>query len=639
MTLIHLQDLSLDFGGAPLVDRVSLEITDGERIALVGRNGAGKSTLLRLLHGELEPDDGRVLRRSELRTALLTQEVPRALHGSVFDVVAEGLGDLGERLAEYHLLSARLGDDDARRPALLHRIDQLQRGLEADRGWHLNTRVEAALDRLRLPADLDAAELSGGLKRRTLLARALVGEPELLLLDEPTNHLDIPAIEGLEELLLSFTGTLLFVTHDRAFLRRLATRIVEIDRGRLTSWPGDWDAYLRRKQERLETEARHDARLDEKLAREEAWIRQGIKARRTRNEGRVRALEKLRAQRRARRRSPGDVRLRLQDGERSGKRVIEAVGVSFAYAGGPPLIRDFSTLIARGDKVGVIGPNGSGKTTLLRLLLRQLEPCAGEIRHGTRLEVAYFDQHRAELDEEASVADNVCDGNDKVQVGGKTRHVISYLGDFLFPASVARGPVKALSGGERNRLLLARLFARPFNLLVMDEPTNDLDTETLELLEELLLEFSGTLLLVSHDRAFLDNVVTSTLVLEGDGRVGEYVGGYSDWLRQRPDATAASPAERPADAPAPPPRRPTPRRLTYKERRELEALPERIEALEAEREELHAALAAPDFYRRPGAEIAAARERLDRLEQELEAVYERWQELDGVASSGRPDSA
>ncbi|MCP4655930.1 MAG: ATP-binding cassette domain-containing protein, partial [bacterium] len=337
-----------------------------------------------------------------------------------------------------HLLSAQLGDDDARRPALLRRLDQLQHGLEADRGWHLHARVEAALDRLRLPADTDADELSGGLKRRALLARALVGEPDLLLLDEPTNHLDIPAIEGLEELLLGFSGTLLFVTHDRAFLRRLATRIVEIDRGRLTTWPGDWDAYLRRKQERLETEVRHDARLDEKLAQEEAWIRQGIKARRTRNEGRVRALDKLRAERRARRRTVGDVRLRLQDTERSGKRVIEAASVSFAYAGGPPLIRDFSTLIARGDKVGVIGPNGSGKTTLLRLLLGRLEPGEGEIRHGTRLEVAYFDQHRAELDEEASVADNVCDGNDKVQVGGKIRHVISYLGDFLFPASMAR---------------------------------------------------------------------------------------------------------------------------------------------------------------------------------------------------------
>ena len=637
MHLIQLRDVELSFGAAPLLDGAGFEISPGERVALVGRNGTGKSTLLKLVAGELTPDGGTLSRKPELRVARLAQEVPAGERGTVFDVVAAGLGDLGDRLAEYHLLSLRLGEvDEAERDRLMHRLEDLQHSLEAARGWHLNARVETAIDRLRLPADAAFDELSGGLKRRAFLARALVGEPDLLLLDEPTNHLDIPAIEGLEELLLGFGGSLLFVTHDRAFLRRLATRIVELDRGVLTSWPGDFETYLRRKEERLETEARHDALFDKKLAQEEVWIRQGIKARRTRNEGRVRALLKLRDERRARRSTAGDVRLRTQEMERSGKKVIEVENVSFAYDGGEPIVRDVSTLITRGDKIGVIGPNGSGKSTLLGLLLGRLQPDTGEISHGTRLEIAYFDQLRAALDEEASVADSVADGADMIPYHGKPRHVISYQADFLFPASMARGPVKALSGGERNRLLLARLFARPFNLLVMDEPTNDLDVETLELLEEMLLDFDGTLLLVSHDRAFLDNVVTSSLVLEGDGRVNEYVGGYSDWLRQRrtsADSAAAAKAktkmvkeERP--------RTPKTRKLTFKEKRELEALPERLEALEMEKDAIHAELADPAFYRDRGEEVGPKNARLEEIGGELAGAYARWEELEAVGDGG-----
>jgi ATP-binding cassette subfamily F protein uup len=496
--------------------------------------------------------------------------------------------------------------------------------------------VETVLSRLELTAGADFAELSGGLQRRVLLARALLPEPDVLLLDEPTNHLDLPAIELVEELLLGFRGALLFVTHDRAFLRRLATRIVELDRGTLSDWPGDYDAYLAGKAEQLEVEASQDAHFDKKLAQEEDWIRQGIKARRTRNEGRVRSLEKMREERRARRGREGQVRLELGDAERSGKRVIVARGVSFGY-GETPLVRGFSTVVQRGDKIGVLGPNGSGKTTLLRLLLGELEPQEGEVRHGTRLEVAYFDQHRAELDLERSVADNVAGGNDQVTAGGRTRHVIGYLQDFLFPPARARTPAGALSGGERHRLLLARLFTRPFNLLVMDEPTNDLDVETLELLEELLLDYEGTLLVVSHDRAFLDNVVTSTLVFEGGGRVSEYVGGYSDWLRQRPPADVGARAS--VKPPAAPRVKERLRRLTYKETHELEALPRRIETLETEHKELVEAMADPGLYRRGGAEVAAARERLASVEGELARAYERWEALESVAAGPGPAPA
>ncbi len=598
MPVLELRGLTLAFGGPPLLEGARLRLEHGERVALVGRNGSGKSSLLRLILGEIEPDDGELVLAPGTRVSLLNQQVPPEISGSVEQVVAAG-----------------------------------QRELETAEGWQLDSRVKAVLSRLELPSGADFETLSGGLQRRVLLGRALVGEPDLLLLDEPTNHLDLPAIEKLEELLLGFRGALLFVTHDRAFLRRLATRIVDLDLGRLGSWRGDYDTYLRDKEKQLEEEARHAAAFDKKLAREEAWIRQGIKARRTRNEGRVRALEKMREVRRQRRRRDGTVRMRLADAGRSGKRAIEAEGVSFAYDD-RPIVSDFSTQILRGDKIGILGPNGSGKTTLLRLLLGELEPAAGEIRRGTGLEVAYFDQHREQLDLERSVVDNVADGNDRISIGGKTRHVISYLQDFLFGPERARSPVAALSGGERHRLLLARLFTRPFNLLVMDEPTNDLDVETLDLLEELLLEFSGTLLLVSHDREFLDHVVTSTLAFEGGGRVNEYVGGYSDYRRQRRITEASPPARKskPESTPPPPSR---PRKLGYREKQELEALPATIESLEIEQTSLFERLADPDFYRNDGDEVAAARDRLKQVEAELAQAYERWQELESIAEGGK----
>ena len=625
MSLIHLKDVRTGFGGPPLLDGVDLRIEAGERICLVGRNGSGKSTLMKLISGRLQPEEGRIERRQGLRVALLEQDVPEAGDETVYDVAAQGLGEDGELLARYHRLSQALaGTPD---PARLAELERVQHALEAGPGWSAQQRVERVLSRLQLPADQPFGELSGGFRRRVLLARALVGEPDLLLLDEPTNHLDIESIEWLEAFLLDFRGTLLFVTHDRRFLQRLATRIVDLDRGRLSDWPGDYRTYLERKQAWLEAEARQQAEFDKKLAREEAWIRQGIKARRTRNEGRVRALQALREQRRARRGQGGEAKFHALGVARSGKLVIEAEHLHFAF-GDRVLVRDFSTTVLRGDKIGLIGPNGVGKSTLINLLLGRLQPDSGELRLGTRLDVAYFDQLRGRLQPERSVVDNLADGRQKITVNGRERHVVSYLQDFLFPPDRLHTPVRALSGGERNRLLLARLFSQPANLLVLDEPTNDLDVETLELLEDLLVEYPGTLLLVSHDRAFLDNVVTSTLVFEGDGRIGEYVGGYSDWLRQRPqvnDESPPAPAPKAARRPQAPPRR---RKPGYKEQRELESLPARIEALEQRQAELHAAMAAPDFYKRDGAEIAAAKSELARIDADLEQAYERWQELE-----------
>src|SRR5688572_4762801 len=531
MPLITLQDVDFSVGGPLLLEKVDLSIEPGERIALIGRNGAGKSTLLKLLAGEIKPDDGEIRvdgGRVEggRRIARLEQEVPAGAQGSVFDVVAAGLGELGALLAEYHhLVHADHVDMD--------QLARVQTRIESAHGWSLDQRVTETLERLSLDGDADFARLSGGMKRRVLLARALVSAPDLLLLDEPTNHLDIAAIDWLEGFLKSWSGALVFVTHDRRFLRALATRIVEIERGKVTSWPGDWENYQRRREERMNAEAQENARFDKMLAQEEVWIRQGIKARRTRDEGRVRRLKAMRNERMARRELTGNVRMDLAQAESSGKKVIEAKDVSFAH-GNLCLVRDFSTTILRGDRIGLIGPNGSGKTTLLKLLLGELQPDAGEVRSGTQLQVAYFDQYRAALREDWNAMENVAEGRDFVEVGGKRKHVLGYLQDFLFTPERARAPITRLSGGERNRLLLARLFAQPSNLLVMDEPTNDLDVETLELLEELLGDYPGTLLLVSHDRDFLDNVVTSTLVMQDgeEGRVGEYVGGYSDWLRQ-----------------------------------------------------------------------------------------------------------
>ena len=666
MPLLSLRNVSLAYGQPPLLEGVSFELDKGERACLIGRNGTGKSTLLRILAGEAHPDSGEVWLRDGMTVARLTQEVPEGLAGRVFDLVAGGLGELGDLVREYHDLSHRLegggagemgGETASAGTAdLLERLARVQHQLEAAGGWEIEQRTERTLSRLELDAEADFASLSGGQQRRVLLARALVREPDLLLLDEPTNHLDIQAIDWLEGFLPEFPGALLFVTHDRLFLRKLATRILELDRGRLTDWPGDYDNYLRRREERLHAEAVANARFDRKLSEEEVWIRQGIKARRTRNEGRVRALKTLREERRQRRELQGTARLRLGEAERSGKLVVEAEDVSYGW-GGAPVVRDLNTLILRGDKVGIMGPNGVGKSTLLKLLLGELAPETGRIRRGTNLQVAYFDQQRGQLEEDKTVLDNVAGGSEKVTIAGQSRHVLSYLKDFLFTPDRARQPVRALSGGERNRLLLARLFTQPANLLVMDEPTNDLDTETLELLEELLLNFEGTLLLVSHDRALLDAVVTSTLVFEGDGRLSEYVGGYEDWLRQRSRAQAesarlAKPAKSAQsqssqsaqsspsgvngrDKPAPPGaakggdqdalRRD---KLSFKEQRELEALPARIESLETELESLQARMGEGAFYQQSGTVIAQARERLADLEAELVQAYARWELLE-----------
>ena len=625
--LVQLLGVSVGFGAAPLLDRVDLRIDRGERVCLVGRNGSGKSTLLKVLNGELTPDEGSVQFAGGATVAALPQEVPVGLSGSVFDVVAGGLGEVGSLLGRYQALSQRLAAGETER---LGELEQVQHALEASGGWQLRPRVEQVLSRLALPPEADFAALSGGLKRRALLARALVTQPDLLLLDEPTNHLDITAITWLEEFLLGFGGTLLFISHDRRFLDRLATRIIELDRGRLSSFPGSYQAYLDRKQAMLEAEAQQAAQFDKKLAQEEAWIRQGIKARRTRNEGRVRALLAMREERRARRERQGVAKLNVQEAEGSGKLVAVLENVSYAVDD-KPLIRDFSTTILRGDKIGIIGPNGAGKTTLLNLILGRLAPDSGTVKLGTRLEVAYFDQLRNQLDEEASVLDNVAGGSDKVLVNGTPKHVIGYLQDFLFPPARARVPVKALSGGERNRLLLAKLFTKPANVLVLDEPTNDLDVETLDLLEELLIDFNGTVLLVSHDRAFLDNVVGAVLAFEGDGVVREYVGGYSDWLRQRPTAPTEPPARRePVKEAAPSKPQQRPRKLSFSQQRELEALPGRIEALEQELTQLQSRLADPELYRQQPTEVTALNARLAAVEAELEQAFARWEELEAV---------
>ncbi len=630
MPILTLNDVDFGVGGPLLLDGVDLAIEPGERIALIGRNGAGKSTLLRLLAGELKPDDGDIRAETGVRVARLEQEVPRDAVGTVFDVVAAGLGALGALLADYHhLIHADVIDTEA--------LAVVQSKIEDAGGWSVDQRVTETLARLQLDGDQDFAQLSGGMKRRVLLARALVSAPDLLLLDEPTNHLDIAAIDWLEGFLKAWPGALVFVTHDRRFLRSLATRIVEIDRGQLTSWPGDWANYLRRREERLNAEAQENARFDKLLAQEEVWIRQGIKARRTRDEGRVRRLKAMREERASRRDLTGNVRMEAAQATASGKKVIEAKDVTFAY-GERVLVKDFSTTILRGDRIGLIGDNGSGKTTLLKLLLGDLQPQAGEIKVGTQLQVAYFDQYRATLREDWNAIENVAEGKDSVTINGRSKHAIGYLQDFLFSPERARAPITRLSGGERNRLLLAKLFAQPSNLLVMDEPTNDLDVETLELLEELLGEYEGTLLLVSHDRDFLDSVVTSTLVMEGDGCVGEYVGGYSDWLRQRAapvdaasksSAKIAEPARAAAPAPAPAAATPAKRKLSYKDQRELDELPARIETLEAKIADMTEAMNDPAFFQRDHAAVTAHNADLAATQAALEQAYARWEALDG----------
>ena len=621
MSLIQLLNVDYSVGGPLLLEQVNLSLDTGERVCVVGRNGAGKSTLLKLIAGELHPDDGEIRLQGGTRIARLTQEVPQDTSGSVFDVVADGLGELGHLLAQYHHLLAE-GDMDA--------LGDVQSKIEAQNAWDLDSRVQQVIERLELPAETDFADLSGGMKRRVLLGQALVRDPNLLLLDEPTNHLDIEAIAWLETFLKGFSGAIVFITHDRSFLRSLATRIVEIDRGQITSWPGDYDNYLRRREERLHAEAQANAHFDRKLAQEEVWIRQGIKARRTRNEGRVRALKAMRRERSERRETTGNAKMNLATAQASGRKVVDVEHITQAY-GGRTLIRDFSTTIMRGDRVGIMGPNGAGKSTLLKIMLGQLAPQEGEATQGTGLQIAYFDQHRIALDDKMNALDNVAQGREYIELNGQRKHIIGYLQDFLFSPERARAPITRLSGGERNRLLLAKLFAQPSNLLVMDEPTNDLDVETLELLEEILGEYSGTLLLVSHDRDFIDNVVTSTLVLEGDGVIGEYVGGYSDWLRQKPVASAKSPAAptKAAPAPAPAPVAAPKKKLSFKEQRELELLPAKLEQLESAIAKHTEAMNDPKFYQQDAASITKVTDEIAKLQAELDIAFARWEELEG----------
>jgi ATP-binding cassette subfamily F protein uup len=626
MALISVREVSHSFGSSLLFDNVTFHIERGERVCLLGRNGAGKSTLMQLIGGDLKPDVGAVMRQRGSKIARLAQKVPADLTGSVFDLAIAGLGRRADLLTEYSRASA----DVAHRPtqAALAKLDRLHRQLDLQDAWQLSQEVERVLTHLNLDGQDELSDLSGGQKRRALLARALVSRPDLLLLDEPTNHLDIPSIEWLEEYLLGQVETLLFVTHDRAFVRKLSTRAIEIDRGRLYDWGCDYDTFVSRKRDALVQERREWQEFDRKLAQEETWIRQGTQARTTRNMGRVRALIEMREARARRREREGTVHVRVQNGSRTGKLVIEATGVTFGY-GGTPVIHDLTATIERGDKVGIIGLNGSGKTTLLRLLLGDLEPQSGTLRHGTQLQVAYFDQMREQLDPALSVQESVNDGNPILTIDERPQHVIGYLGRFLFPPERVQSRVADLSGGERTRLVLARLFARPFNVLVMDEPTNDLDLETLEVLERLLIDYGGTLLLVSHDRTLLNSVVKRTLALEEGGRVGEYAGGYDDWLWQRPQPEETS--VEPVTKPRPPEHvssQPQQRKISSAERDELAALPGQIEALEQEQQQWYSALSTPELYQENGADVARIQARLDELGKALEAAYERWMFLE-----------
>ncbi|MCL4270083.1 MAG: ATP-binding cassette domain-containing protein [Anaerolineales bacterium] len=597
MALISFQEVRIGFGGHPLLDNVSFQIERGERVGLLGRNGMGKSTLLKMLNGDVEPHDGIIARQQNVRTAYLPQEVPQDLHGRIADIIASGLIDTDFADDEHH--------------------------------WKRDNQVQKTISLMELDGEARFETLSAGMKRRVILARGLVCNPDLLLLDEPTNHLDIQAIDWLEDFLKRWGGTLVFVTHDRVFLQKLTTRIIELDRGSVYHWACDYPTFLERKEAMLAAEQTQNALFDKKLAQEEAWIRKGIEARRTRNEGRVLALKKLRQQRSERRELLGKVKMQIGTEKRSGRLVIEAENISYAY-GEKTIIRSFTTTIQRGDKIGIVGANGSGKTTLLKLLMAQLQPQTGEVRHGTNLDIVYFDQLRTQLDESKSVLDNVGQGRDTVTINGRTRNLMGYLEDFLFTRDRVRAPITALSGGERNRLLLARLFAMPANLLILDEPTNDLDIETLEILEDLLLDYEGTLLLVSHDRAFLNNIVTSTLILDGSGDVKEFIGGYEDWKKQLDEALASKPNTKPAQTTQTESKPEVKsRKLSYNEKRELEELPQRIEKLEEEQKQLTLKMEAPSFYQQEGAIITQAVERLEQIQKELSQAYERWGELEG----------
>jgi ATP-binding cassette subfamily F protein uup len=623
MALLTLKNLRLAYGAEPLLDDVELSVEPGERLCLVGRNGSGKSSLMQLLAGELRPDDGEFNTADGLQVARLQQDVPGAEDGTTYEVVAAGLPEAGELLSRYEHLTRALADGD---DSVFAEMDRVQRELDSRGGWALSQKVDTVLSRMALDPSTPFADLSGGMKRRVLLARALVSDPDLLLLDEPTNHLDIDAIHWLEEFLRDYPATLMFITHDRALIRSLATRIIELDRGKLTSWPGSYDRYLEKKEEALNAEEKQRAEFDKKLGREEQWIRQGIKARRTRNQGRVQELQQMRKEFAQRRERQGKANLEIQDTARSGKKVVEAEGLTYK-TDEQTLFEDFDITIMRGDRIGVLGPNGCGKSTLLRVLLGEEEPQSGHVELGTKLEVAYFDQLRNTLKLDESVVDNVGEGSDTVEINGRPKHVMGYLRDFLFEPGRARQPVSSLSGGERNRLLLAKLFTKPFNLLVMDEPTNDLDVETLELLEEQLMEYKGTLLLVSHDRAFIDNVVTSTIAFEEDGP-RQYVGGYEDWIRQRRENKPAAQKKKAASAKRQPRKETSEAGLTYAEQLELKDLPEKVEELENRIGALHSEMAEPDFFQADADTITGKQKELQALENELEDSFARWEDLD-----------
>lgn len=626
MAILSLQDVTISFGNPPLLDKIHLQVEKGERVCILGRNGEGKTTLLKLISGIIKPDSGTISIQKGNSVAGLSQDLPRNLTGTIHEVVASGLSKVGNLLEEYHHLSKNLSQNQ--NDTILRKIANIQEKLDRLDGWGINRQVDEVISILSLAPDASYDSLSVGYKRRTLLAKALVTKPDLLLLDEPTNHLDITAITWMEEFLEKYSGTIVLVTHDRMFLQKLATRIIEIDRGKILNWACGYKEFLKRRQEILDTEETHRQQFSKKLAQEEIWIRKGIKARRTRNEGRVRVLKKMREEQQGWRIKSGTSKITISEAIASGKLVIEASDISHGYDN-KTVIKDFSTKIIRGDRIGIIGPNGIGKSTLLKILLGEIESDRGAAKHGTRLETIYFDQTREQLDENATVEDNIADGKDTVIINGVPKHVIGYLKDFLFTPERARSPVRILSGGERNRLLLARLFSRSSNLLVLDEPTNDLDMETLELLEERLLDYKGTILLVSHDRSFLNNVVTSTIVFEENGDISEYPGGYDDWIIQRPTPVS----QKKPKGPRPKKefkKKEQPRKLTFKENRELEELPLNIEILEQEQKNLFEQMSDPDFYKNNGDKIGKIKSRMEKLEVELAIAYGRWEELERI---------
>ncbi|MEC8325717.1 MAG: ABC transporter ATP-binding protein [Pseudomonadota bacterium] len=631
MDLIRITGAQLAFGTHPLLDNAEMLIENGERVCIVGRNGAGKSSLLKVLDSQIQLDDGEINRLSGLKVARLEQDPPKGANGTVFDYVANGLPHIATLLIEYHEVSARLSQDNTEKT--LKQFERLSSQLEANDGWRFETQINQVLSQLELDPNSDLTSLSGGWLRKVALAKALVGEPDLLLLDEPTNHLDVASIEWLEKFLKEFNGAIVFISHDRAFIRSMATRILDLDRGKLVSYPGNYEKYLEQKEHALKVEESQNALFDKKLAEEEAWIRQGIKARRTRNEGRVRALKQLRVERKARVEKQGKADFNIESAQRSGKLVFEAKGISQGFTN-KPIVKDFSTLVMRGDRIGLVGPNGVGKTTLLKILFGELALESGKVKQGVNLEVAYFDQYRSVLDEEASVQDNVADGKQEVNIGGRSRHVLGYLQDFLFPPARARSPVKSLSGGEKNRLLLAKLFVKPSNVLVLDEPTNDLDVETLELLEEILANYQGTVLVVSHDREFIDNTCSTVWGFLGDGKVVEVVGGYQDfqnYAQSLAEKTVIEQKQKDTEKDKKVADKPLAKKagkLSYKLKRELEELPALLESLEQEVEELQEVVNSPDFFKQDSEQTQKTLNQLQQAESKLETAFMRWEELE-----------